>query len=431
MITEVRHCPVVFQTRGPGLHFCGYYDFSPIDRPGKQLLTHRVSEAGRMPRPDDVVEVGVWDIPSNDYRALGTTRAYNWQQGAKLQWLGPDYASRIIFNDRVDDAFVAKVINTETGQEQTFDFPVYTVHPSGASAVCVNFERTYFPRPGYSYQGVVKRKWDRPVHADDGLFRLDLTSGEVKRIISMQDVLDHRPLSSMKGATHYLEHAMFNPDGSRFAFLHRWQMLGGGMIYTRAYTATEHGGDLRLLLDSGRFSHAGWRTPNELTAFAGFPTALGNVRKYRSLIRWVVRPLLPLFRKLFSPRHPLRQSIGAASYLHFQVDTGVWEELAPGEVWGDDGHMTWHPTNKHWMLTDTYEDEEFNRRLFLYHRTKNLLVEVGRFHSTPSTCSTGWRCDLHPRFDHEGKRVVIDSLHERDERQVYVIDVSGVIEEMS
>ncbi len=67
------------------------------------------------------------------------------------------------------------------------------------------------------------------------------------------------------------------------------------------------------------------------------------------------------------------------------------------------------------------------RREFCEKAAKQRLIEIGRFFSPPDTCSTGWRCDLHPRFDRSGTRVIIDSMHENDERQIYVIDVASVV----
>ena len=67
----------------------------------------------------------------------------------------------------------------------------------------------------------------------------------------------------------------------------------------------------------------------------------------------------------------------------------------------------------------------------LYDHERGEVVRVGRFFSLPDTCSTAFRTDLHPRFDHAGTRVCIDSTHEDGERHLYVIDVSSVVGEPS
>lgn len=424
--TVTHRCPVLFKTRKPGFHFFGYYDISPIDASGTKLLTHRVQTFDRMPRADDVVELGMWNLESGGYEKLAETRAYNWQQGSKLQWLGPDFETRVIFNDREDDRFVTRILDVATGDLRTLPFPVYTVNPNGKAAICTNFERSYFPREGYSYQGIVKPEWNVPLHPDDGLFRLDLETGDLERILATSDLVEHQPLSSMEGAPHYLEHAMYNPDGSRFVFLHRWQ-LPSGATYDRAYTADEDGGRLHLLLDSSLFSHCGWRTPNELTAWAKMPSTMGALRRHRALTKFVLAPLLPIYRRLLSPNNRVRAAIGGGNYVHMVDRSDQRHILAPSVPWPGDGHCSWHPHDKRWMLTDTYQDESFDRHLFIYDHQDGRRIEIGRFHSPPSTCNTGYRCDLHPRWDRSGTRVIIDSMHEDDERQVYVLDVSGVV----
>lgn len=418
-------CPVVFQTRGPHQHFCGYYDVSPLDATGIKLLTHRVSESNRMPRAHDVVELGFWNIDSGEYFKLGETRAYNWQQGSKLQWLGPDFCSRVIYNDRDNDRFVSRIVDIRSGESRSLDFPIYTVHPDGKAAVCTNFERSYFPRESYSYQGVVKHEWNVPVHPDDGLFRLDLATGTRTRIIATAELVEYQPLSSMRGAPHYLEHAMYNTDGTRFVFLHRWQ-LPDGATYDRAYTANDDGTEPFLLLDSGLFSHCGWRNSGELTAWARLPSPVSLLRRYRAATKFLLAPVLPVYRRLLGPRNPLRAAIGGGTYVHFTDRSTACRPLDSAVRWLSDGHCTWHPGQR-WMLTDTYEDERFDRHLYVYDSQERTIVEIGRFYSTPSTCSTGWRCDLHPRWSRTGDKVIVDSLHENDARQVYVLDVSGVV----
>lgn len=428
MDVDVQHCPVVFHTQSPGNHFFGYYDVCPVDASGRYLLSHRVTEFRRMPQADDVVELGCWDLEDGSYRKLAETSAFNWQQGSKLQWLGPNVEGDIIFNDRQDGKFVSRILSLD-GSERVLPFPVYTVHPDGHAAVCVNFERTFFPRPGYSYQGVINKKWDLPLHPEDGLFRLDLQTGDLRRIVSTRHLVEHKPISVMAGATHYLEHAMFNPfGGGRLVFLHRFSLADGG-IYSRAYTCDEHGGDMHLLLDSGRFSHCGWRSPGELTAFASPASPLNELRKYRSAVKFFLRPVLPLYRRLVPTNSKLRRAAGGMNYMQLQdrSEPADWQVLDEQLDWWSDGHCTWHPSNPRWMLTDSYEDAESKRHLWIYDTKKQRLIEIGRFFSPPDTCSTGWRCDLHPRFDRSGTRVIIDSMHENDERQIYVIDVASVV----
>ena len=90
-----------------------------------------------------------------------------------------------------------------------------------------------------------------------------------------------------------------------------------------------------------------------------------------------------------------------------------------------DGHCSFSPDRK-WILTDTYPDkEESKRTLILYNVEEGRRVDIGRFYAPPEI----WgdiRCDLHPRWDRDGKSVTIDSAHE-GHRQIYMLDVSAVV----
>ena len=52
-------------------------------------------------------------------------------------------------------------------------------------------------------------------------------------------------------------------------------------------------------------------------------------------------------------------------------------------------------------------------------------VPLGYFHS-PKEYAGEWRCDLHPRFSPDGRKVTIDSPHTGG-RQIYLIDISGIV----
>lgn len=81
-----QECPIVFRTHGPGYHFFGYYDKSPLDRGETRLLTHRADfDWKRPPHEDDTITIGYWSIADETYHELAETRAYNWQQGSHLQ----------------------------------------------------------------------------------------------------------------------------------------------------------------------------------------------------------------------------------------------------------------------------------------------------------------------------------------------------------
>jgi hypothetical protein len=88
--------------------------------------------------------------------------------------------------------------------------------------------------------------------------------------------------------------------------------------------------------------------------------------------------------------------------------------------------MTFSPTDKRWLLSDTYPDSTSNERtLFLLDVDENVRYDIGRFYADPNLRKEN-RCDLHPRWSRDGRSVCIDSVHEF-ERQMYVLDVSEIV----
>jgi Tol biopolymer transport system component len=91
------------------------------------------------------------------------------------------------------------------------------------------------------------------------------------------------------------------------------------------------------------------------------------------------------------------------------------------------GHNTYLPgTDNRWIVNDTYPDKDRKQHPYLYDTKTGTRHPLGHFDS-PKEYAGEWRCDLHPRNSPDGKCVVIDSTHEGKGRQMYLIDVSGVV----
>ena len=192
-------------------HFFGYYDKSPLNAGNTRLLAQRASMIDRMPNKGDAIEIGYFDFPDGkEFHRLTRTTSWNWQQGCMLQWLGPGFDSEIIFNDIRDGQYVSVIYNIESGLEKILPMPVYTITSDGKWGFCVDYERLYWLRPGYNYQGEPNPQKNTPIGDGDGIWRMSLETGENTQIISTREVLDTNYISAMDGGAHYLEHLMIN-----------------------------------------------------------------------------------------------------------------------------------------------------------------------------------------------------------------------------
>lgn len=405
-------------------HFFGYYDKCPLSRDNTKLLSHRVSFDGRAVQDGDVAEVGYFDLAANRFVVCGETLAWNWQQGSQLQWLPPEYGREIIYNSICDGRFVSTIYNIETGHERTVPFPVYTVHPNGREALGINYERHYWCRPGYNYQNIKNKKWDRPYHEEDGIWRIDLSTGEHHRIVNIVDIINHEPRSGFGFHDHWLEHVQYNPTGSRFMFFHRWR--AGDQDLSRVYSADANDGSaLHMYPDVGFYSHYAWKNDHQLTIWSLSERASRKNHVLRNVIGIVDRVpgLKAIIKAVVQRTRPDRtpaSPYAGSSLMNYEDRTPRYRVIGEGVLTGN-GHQSWFADGEQ-LLNDTYQMEDGFRHLMTYDTKRHVKSLIGRFFSWYN--DSGHRCDLHPRISLDNRYIVIDSAHASN-RQIVVIDTRG------
>jgi Tol biopolymer transport system component len=319
---------------------------------------------------------------------LGETRAWSWHQTCMLQWL-PGSSTEIIYNDCEGDRFVSRILNIKTGRSRTLPMPIYCVSPDARWAIVNDFRRSGDMRPETGYAGLADPARDSLAPDNSGIWRMDLQSGRHELILSLADVIaipSTKPYS--KGAKHYFDHLLFSPDGQRFAFFQRWRGEAEGRGFaTRMLTADRNGRDVRVLDPYGKTSHYLWRDA-------------------RTILVWM--------------NHPFH---GDKFYL-IDEPTGTVEVFAPDKM-PVNGHASYLP-GKRYVVCDTYPDKKRLQHTYLYDTKTAARHELGAFYAPPEY-SGYWRCDTTPRFSPDGRKIVIDSPHGGDGRQMYLIDIYGIV----
>jgi hypothetical protein len=355
------------------------------------VLSNKVNFEHRSPTADDVIEVGMIDLHENDkWIPLGTTRAWNWQQGCMLQWV-PGTESTVIWNDREKHRFVSHLLDVKTGDKRTIPSPIYSLAPNGKEAVSCAFERVADCRPGYGYAGIRDPHFDDMTPAGSGVTHVNLETGMQKLIISHKQlagtgaVMENHPTSK-----HHAYHLLCGPDGRRFILLHRWTQPKGGHL-TRLITANMDGSDLRIVIPNGYASHFIWRDATHILSQA--KDWLGNKE-------W-------------------------GDFLFQDKDSGIVEEIGRG-VLDPSGHLTYLHNNE-WILNDTYPKGV--RRIqtpHLYHIKSNRRIDIGHFPSPPAYTGE-WRVDNHPRASRDERWVCIDAPDGANGRQLHLMDIQGLM----
>lgn len=367
-------------------HFFGYYDKYPWNASGRHHLALEVPFLDRQPTRDDFAVIGMIDVEDgNRWIPLAETSAWSWQQGTMLQWLPSEPESTIIYNVREDDRFYAVIHNLATGEKRRLSRSFYAV--GNDYAVGLNYARLHHTRPGYGYPDGAENTLPAPHPDDDGVWRIDLGTGESELIISLQRLFEIATNERMHQGPHWVNHLTISPSGSNFVFLNRCQFAPNVRFNDRFYRSSADGKDVRLVHDNTYFSHFGYFDETSIVGYARTPGT--SIDQYA---------IYDLYKDDF-------RVIGA-------------------DVFSSDGHCSFSP-DRSWMLTDTYPDAMNNRVLILYEMATGRRVDIGTFYSPPELKGE-LRCDLHPRWSRDGRKVSIDSAH-TGERQVYVLDVSEVV----
>jgi len=373
-------------TSGPKHHWFGYYDKCPWDSTGRYLIAQENSYADHQPAAQDAITLGMVDLKDKDkWIPLAQTRAWSWQQGTMLQWLGSAPDKEVIFNSLENKEPCAIIQNVHTGKSRTLPMPIYAIDPKGIAAVTLDFARLHRLRPGYGYASYPEKYEKDAAPKELGIWHMMLTDAKPKLIVSLKRLAEFEPDERFRDAHHWVNHLQFNTDGSRFVFLHRWK-VGNGKWFTRIFTAKPDGSDLKLHLDTGMVSHFDWKDE-------------------RFILAWVKTPK------------------DGNRFVLIDTTNNALELIGKG-VLTQDGHCSYSPDRK-WILNDTYPDKDRLQWLMLFDPKTNRRFDLNQFHS-PKQFTGPTRCDLHPRWNRDGTQVCFDGCHDA-QRQVYVVDVKDVV----
>jgi len=370
-------------TSGPKEHlFASYYGINSWSSDQRYVTVLETPIKYRLPTENDPATLGLVDLETNEFIPLAETRAWNFQQGCMAHWLGTFPNSRIIYNDMVDGKYVSIIMDVHTKQKlKTIPYPVCAVSPNGKEAVSINFSRLRTTRKAYGYGG--DGQDDRlsvQFPKDDGLFLVDLETGEAKLLVSIHDVKEQVPEVPEEGIE-YFNHILFSREGGKLFWLARATPERN----TTSFTVNRDGTNLlRCFPDGWGGSHFDWLNENELMITSEY--------------------------KAEDSGHVL-----------FTVGQQNYRRLGNGLL-DYDGHGTFSPDGK-WMVTDTYPSKGlYEQKLYLMNMKTEAVLPMGRYIHPPEFRENGKdaQCDLHPRWSPKGDLIGFNSVT-TGERQVYII----------
>lgn len=369
-------------------YFFGYYDKSPWDITDRYMLCMRANNTWSDVSPKDKADIIIIDTEKaendpNRVRKIAETKAWNVQQSCMLQWLGPDYSSRILYNDFRDGKYCSVILTLKTMEEKIIPSAVYTVSADGKFALTLDFSRLYNLRPGYGYYNVREKTEGIALPDTTAVWKVDLETGKVIELLKYTDFANFQPRPEMKekAAVHKVNHLMLSPNGKRFMVLYRW--FNGHRKYTRLITCNVDGTDKYVLSDDDMVSHCFWKNNSEILAFEN--------------------------KKKTGPGYYLMKD-KTQTYIH------CWPQFS------NDGHPSYSPDGN-LVITDSYPNRARVADINLMdgNEQKKENTTIARVFA-PFKYDNDTRCDLHPRWNRVGNKICFDSVFE-GHRGLYVVDV--------
>ncbi len=397
-------------TKGPHEHLlASYFAISSWSPDNRYVTVLETDLNGRLPEAGERCTLGLVDLQNgNTFIPVTTTACWNFQEAAMAHWL-PNEKDTFLFNDFRNGRFVTVILNWKTKAERIIPHPVSAVSKDGSWAVSINYARLSLTRPDYGYAGPGQDpreavEWPE----DDGLWAVDLKTGEAKLILSVAQGRSLMPptkrVADKPGQPlAYYCHTVISKDGQKIFFLARsvdWfdkAVHKASPWQTTSFTVDRDGKNLRRCFKDGwAGSHFNWH-PTEQKMLV---TAAWDADK-------------PMFKD-----RPL----------WCQVEFKVGEEekvrrIGAG-VLDQDWHCIYSPDGN-FMSGETYWNRHFERPWVIVRLEDEMVLPLGAFFVPEAYRQTYWRCDLHARWRDDGRQIGFNSVHEGS-RQVYMIDVEGL-----
>ena len=367
-------------------YFFGYYDKCPWDSSMRYVICMRADNTWSAPDPLGEADILLIDTYNNHkIRHIATTHSWNVQQGCMAQWLSPDFKSRIVYNDMRNGSYCSVILDINTMEESVLPIPCYTISADGKTALSLDFSRLHNLRPGYGYAELPEGTKDLALPDTTAIWKMDLESGVVTELLKYTDFVTFFPRPEMleEGSVHKVNHLMLSPNGKRFMVLYRW--FNGQRKYTRLITCDIDGTDMYLLSDDGMVSHCYWKNDNEIIAFEN---KSGKGTGY-----YLMKDKSQEFKRL-------------------------WSQIS------NDGHPSYSPTDNSLVVFDSYPDKRRIQELKIAKdsdvigESVNVVAKV----FSPFKYDNDTRCDLHPRWSHDGKRICFDGTFEGS-RGLYIVNL--------
>jgi hypothetical protein len=379
------HVPCIFFGEWKYHTFMGYYDICAFNGAEDKMVAARCPSAHNIRAMDKELEIGFYNLETEEFTKIANTQLWSWQQACRLQWVNWQGVESLMYNDLVNGEPNTIIYNPSTMEQSALlPFATYAMNNDCTLAATLDFNYLEYCREGYGYD------WNEnlPVGLDRAFIEIyDTATFERLTHTKLDDILAVNPHPSMMedGVGHYFNHLHFNPSGTRLMIFHIWNE-NRGKRYIRALTMNPDGSDICDVTRGTHISHYWWLSDEQILIYGTDPqNGLGY--------------------------HVYAQNGGLIRTLNGMPHI--------------DGHPSLNPVESSWLAGDTVQNKCFEREVWIYDLDDELRIDIASFRS-PLQYSGANRCDLHPRWSSKGNFIAIDTAH-NGYRQIALLDVGDLV----
>jgi len=347
-------------------YFFGYYDRTPECNGVvlMQEMNHNGLSVNIVIKEGDKMET-----------VIAESKAFNWQMGARAIWIDEDTVS---YNDFDGKKYICCWYSlSKRSIIKEFDKPLQDYSKEGFF-LGVNYQRLRSYAKEYAYYCLPEMsEQEYNDYDNDGIWMVDVNSGETKLLLSIAQLLELEHIDRFVKGKHFVNHIMLSPSGKAFIFIHRYYVNGERFDRLMYYDFK----NLKCLMNERIQSHYCWLDDENIFGY-------GEYREKRSFNACNVVTGTVTQHEYLTQKHPR------------------------------DGHPTVYGD---WIAIDNYPDLSRMQSLILYNYKTQRIYYVGEFYHDLKHKEYN-RCDLHPRFTHDGKAIYIDTIY-TGKRELCKIDV--------
>ena len=353
-----------------GSSFFGYYDSSPENSYGDVLCNITNCSTKKQPKEINSIEVGIFkkgNFENPDFKF--ETRAFNWQQGARLMWLDNE---RFIYNDfNHIDGFISIIRDRHGKIIKKIDFP--HSFSRGNQIFGLNYDLIKKIDPDYGYDQIDSTGNVISQNTILNYLNLDADNSHIKlNIEELQENFVNRNSA--------LNHAVLSPDNKKMSVIQR------------------------KLRNNSRQDRLIIFTLNQENSFS-----FSEIISYCVISHycWLDGKNILLYMK------PENNKWG-----FYKLDIASKSLIKEDKLSGYfDGHPSFKEGN---LIFDCYTNIFGFQKIFLSEEKSNV-KEVLSLLNSPSFWGSS-RCDFHPRFSVDGKHLFFDSVRS-GKRQLYRLEL--------